>query len=151
MRDSGWKTEVERAIFIQCRWCESSKGFLGIGAWSFAVGLHCLHALHIDWCLLLKLHVKMTNEKKETESFIAETDSLSLPCELIDHGQNVRPVAELKDFKANEFFNYVFHLEAILLRGRIPAPTYHHYLNLVLRFQFLISWNWHTSSWSTFR
>ena len=87
---------------------------------------------------LLKLHVKLMDERKETESFITETASLSLPCELIDHGRNVRSVAELKDFKANEFFNYLFNVGVILLRGRIPAATYHHYLKLVFGVRLLL-------------
>ena len=79
---------------------------------------------------LLQLHVKLMDEKKETESFNTKTDSLSRPCEVIDHGRNVRSVAQLKDFKANAFFNYLFNVGVTLLRGRIPASTYHHYLKL---------------------
>ena len=98
--------------------------------------LHCV--LIGVYQALLKLHVKLMDERKETESFITETACLSLPCEPIDHGRNVRSVAELKDFKANEFLNYVFYAGVILLRGRIPAAIYHHYLKLVFGVRLLL-------------
>ena len=96
--------------------------------------------MRIDGCLsdLSQAACKIDARKKGTESSITEADRLSLPCQLIDHGRNVQSVAELKDFKANEFFKYLFNVGMIVLREHIPAAIYHRYLKPMFRVRLLL-------------
>ena len=75
---------------------------------------------------LLKLHIKLTTERKLLESFNKQVNKISFPCELVNHGRSVRPLTDLKDFKANEFFNYLFYVGVILLRSQVPDKVYNH-------------------------
>ena len=64
--------------------------------------LHCvLIGVHQS---LLKLHIKLMIVRKLFESFNKQVKKISFPCELVNHGWSVRPLTDLTDFKANEFF-----------------------------------------------
>ena len=80
-------------------------------------------------------------ERKLLESFNKQVNKISFPCELVNHCRSVRPLTDLKDFKANEFFNYLFYVGVILLRSRVPDKVYNHYLQLVYGVRLL----WETS------
>ena len=77
---------------------------------------------------LLKFHIKLMTEQKLLESFNKRVNKISFPSELVNHGRSVRPLTEVKDFKANEFFNDLFYVAVILLRSRVPDNVYNLYL-----------------------
>ena len=86
---------------------------------------------------LLKLHIGLMTERKLLGIFNKQVKKISFPCELVNHGRFFRPLTELKYFKANEFFNYLFYVGVILLRSRLPDKVYNHYLQLVYGVRFL--------------
>ena len=63
---------------------------------------------------------------------------LACPREMIAFSRKIRKLEELPQFKANEYFNWLFYLSPIIFRDRIPLNLYDHLLNLVFGIRLLM-------------
>ena len=79
---------------------------------------------------LLKLCSKSlsTDEKIRANVVIS---GLSCPREMIAFSRKIRPLDELSQFKANEFFNWLFYIAPVLFLNRLSSELYLHLINLV--------------------
>ena len=65
---------------------------------------------------LLSRQLKLLKQR-ERDEFDDLFRNLSLPVELCQHGRKPRPSSEITQFKANEFFNYLFFLAPVIFRS----------------------------------
>ena len=86
---------------------------------------------------LLKLCVKSlsTDEKIRLNVVIS---NLSCPREMIAYSRKIRPLDELPQFKANEYFNWLFYLSPIFFQNRLPNELFSHLSNLVFGIRLLL-------------
>ena len=85
---------------------------------------------------LLKLCYKTLNARHKTE-ICDIIEQLSCPREMISYSRKIRPLEEMSQFKANEYFNWMFYLSPIIFRGRLPEKFYSHLTNLVFGVRLL--------------
>ena len=64
--------------------------------------------------------------------------SLSCPREMIAYSRKKRSLAEMSQFKANEYFNWLFYISPIVFLNRINSNLYSHLLNLVFGTRLLL-------------
>ena len=86
---------------------------------------------------LLKLCAKSLNATSRDE-VTQVVGKLSSPREVISYSRKIRPLAELSQFKANEFFNWLFYVSPIVFLKRLPTDIYSHLTNLVFGVRLLL-------------
>ena len=86
---------------------------------------------------LLKLCMKSLTAKSRDE-VTKVVEKLSCPREVISYSRKIRPLAELSQFKANEYFNWLFYVSTIVFLKRLPTDIYSHLTNLVSGVRLLL-------------
>ena len=86
---------------------------------------------------LLKLIIRKmkTSIKPEVNDIVK---SLACPRELISYSRKIRSLDEIGQFKANEFFNWMFYVSPVVFRKCIPGTLYESLLNLVFGIRLLL-------------
>ena len=86
---------------------------------------------------VLKLCYKtLTAQEKEATNQIIST--LSCPREMIAYSRKIRSVDEIGQFKANEYFNWLFYVSPLVFRNRLPEYLYLHLSRLVFGVRILL-------------
>ena len=57
---------------------------------------------------------------------------LACPCEVISYSRKIRPIDAISQFKAKEFFNYLFYISPLIFLNRLTEQLYDHLLKLFL-------------------
>ena len=86
---------------------------------------------------LLKVCYKSLSAK-EREDINRKTSGLACPREMIFYSRKIRSLDEVSQFKANEFFNWIFYISPIVFLDRIPFALYSHLTNLVFGIRLLL-------------
>ena len=76
--------------------------------------MHCVLLGVLSSLLSRQLKLLKQRERDELDDLVR---NLSLPVELCQHGQKPRPSSEITQFKANEYFNYLFFLAPVIFRS----------------------------------
>ena len=86
---------------------------------------------------LLRLIIKKltTTTKREINDIVS---SLACPRELISYSRKIHFLDDIGQFKANEFFNWMFYVSPIVCRNRISKTLFESLLNLVFGVQLLL-------------
>ena len=94
---------------------------------------------------LLKLCYKSLTSTEKIKINIV-ISNFSCPREMIAYSRKVRPLDEMAQFKANEFFNWLFYISPIIFLNRLPEQLYSHLMNLTVAVRLLFE---STSNWNT--
>ena len=86
---------------------------------------------------LLKVCYKSLSAKKR-EDINRKTAGLACPREMISYSRKIRSLEEVSQFKANEFFNWIFYISPIVFLDQIPFDLYSHLTNLVFGIRLLL-------------
>ena len=62
---------------------------------------------------------------------------LSCPREMVVYSRKIRSLDEIAQFKANEYFNWIFYISLLVFRNRLPQDLYSHLQNLVFGVRLL--------------
>ena len=86
---------------------------------------------------LLKLCVRSLNveSRDEIKQVVAK---LCCPREVISYSRKIRSLEELSQFKANEFFNWLFYVSPIVFLNRISTDLHSHLKNLAFGIRLLL-------------
>ena len=76
-----------------------------------------------------------TSNKREVNDIV---NSLACPRELISYSKKIRSLDEIGQYKANEFFNWMFYVRPVVFRKCIPGYLYESLLNLVFGVRLLL-------------
>ena len=97
--------------------------------------MHCI-LLGVFPELLKHLLKKMApTYRKEINDLVP---SLTCPRELITYSRKIRSLDEINQFKANEFFNWMFYLSPVVFWKRIPKFLYDNLLSFVFGVRLLL-------------
>ena len=86
---------------------------------------------------LLKFHWKGTAAADKL-TMTSEIQNLEPPIELTKHGRVIRDLSHIAQFKANEFFNYLFFVAPIIFKDRLAEIPYKHLLQLSSAIRILL-------------
>ena len=86
---------------------------------------------------LLKVCYK-SSSAKEREEINRKTSGLACPREMVSYSRKIRSLEEVSQFKANEFFNWLFYISPIVFLDQIPFALYSHLTNLVFGIRLLL-------------
>ena len=64
--------------------------------------------------------------------------NLNYPREMVAYSKKIRPLDEMAQFKANEYFNWLFYISPLVFSNRIPETLYNHLVNLVSGVRLLL-------------
>ena len=76
-----------------------------------------------------------TSIKREVNDIV---NSLACPRELISYSRKIRSLDEIGQFKANEFFNWMFYVSPVVFRKCIPGTLYESFIKLVFGVRLLL-------------
>ena len=62
---------------------------------------------------------------------------LSCPREMVAYSRKIRSLDAIAQFKANEYFNWIFYISILVFRNRLPKDLYSHLQNLVFGVRLL--------------
>ena len=100
--------------------------------------MHCI-LLGVFPELLKHLLKKMApTYRKETKDLVP---SPNCPRELITYSRKIRSLDEINQFKANEFFNWLFYLSPVVFWKRIPKVLYDNLLSFVFGVRLLLEFS----------
>ena len=63
--------------------------------------------------------------------------NLNCPRKMVAYSKKIRPLDEMAQFKANEYFNWLFYISPLVFSNRIPETLYNHLVNLVFGVRLL--------------
>ena len=86
---------------------------------------------------LLKVCYKSLSAK-ESENIKRKTSGLTCPGELVSYSRKIRSLEEVSQFKANEFFNWLFYISPFVFLDQIPFALYSPLTNLVFGSRLLL-------------
>ena len=86
---------------------------------------------------LLKVCYKSLSAK-ERENVNRKTCGLACPREMVSYSRKIRSLDEISQFKANEFYNWLFYISPIVFLDQIPFALYSHLTNLVFGIRLLL-------------
>ena len=86
---------------------------------------------------LLKFHWKGRSAADKL-IITSEIHNLQSPIEVTIHCRNIRDLPQMGQFKASEFFNYLFFIAPIIFKGRLPEKHYKHLLQLSVAIRILL-------------
>ena len=86
---------------------------------------------------LLKLCFRTLSSEQKIK-FNITVAILACPRKMIAYSQNIQPLDEISQFKANEFLNWLFYISPILFLNRLPVNLFSQLLNLVFGVQLLL-------------
>ena len=93
---------------------------------------------------LLKLCYKTLSalNREQISQIVA---NLACPREMISYSRKIRSLDEVSQFKANEYFNWLFYVSPLVFLGRLPHDLYMHLTNLSLGIRLLLESNLESS------
>ena len=97
--------------------------------------MHCVLLGVFPELLKLIIRKMTTSIKREVNDIV---NSLACPRELISYSRKIRSLDEIGQFKANEFFNWMFYVSPVVFRKCIPGTLYESLLNLVFGVRLLL-------------
>ena len=97
--------------------------------------MHCVLLGVFPELLKLKIRKMTTSIKREVNDIVK---SLACPRELISYSRKIRSLDEIGQFKANQFFNWMFYVSPVVFRKCIPGTLYESLLNLVFGIRLLL-------------
>ena len=75
------------------------------------------------------------SEKLEMQTII---DNLKCPREMIAYSRKIRSLDEMPQFKANEYFNWLFYISPLIFKNRLSERLYSHLTNLSFGIRLLL-------------
>ena len=97
--------------------------------------MHCVLLGVFPELLRLIIRKLTTATKREINDIVS---SLACPRELISYSRKIRSLDDIGQFKANEFFNWMFYVSPIVFRNRISETLFESLLNLVFGVRLLL-------------
>ena len=97
--------------------------------------MHCVLLGVFPELLKLIIRKMTTSIKREVNDIV---NSLACPRELINYSRKVRSLDEIGQFKANEFFNWMFYVSLVVFRKCVSSTLYESFLNLVFGVRLLL-------------
>ena len=97
--------------------------------------MHCVLLGVFPELLRLIFRKLTTATKREINDIVS---SLACPRELISYTRKIRSLDDIGQFKANEFFNWMFYVSPIVFRNRISKTLFESLLNLVFGVRLLL-------------
>ena len=97
--------------------------------------MHCVLLGVFPELLRLIIRKLTTATKREINDIVS---SLACPRELLSYSRKIRFLDDIGQFKANEFFNWMFYVSPIVFRNRISKTLFESLLNLVFGVRLLL-------------
>ena len=97
--------------------------------------MHCI-LLGVFPDLLKFCYRKLSADRKRALSEVV--DRFSCPREMISYSRKIRSLEELYQFKANEYFNWLFYISPLVFLHVLPSDLYSHLLDLAIGIRLLL-------------
>ena len=97
--------------------------------------MHCILLGVFPDSLILYYRVLSHDDKNKINQILSNR---SCPLEFVAYSRKIRPLDETAEFKANEYFNWIFYVSPIVFMNRIPSPLFAHLLNIVFVIRLIL-------------